>query len=156
VRCPFCGSDDTAVKDSRSAEDNNAVRRRRLCNNCGARFTTFERAQLRDIIVVKRNGKRVLFDREKIVRTVNLALRKRPVNEEQIDQMVSSIVRQVESAGEAEIESSRVGDMVMEALKAIDPVGYVRYASVYKDFTDPGDFAKFIEESALRDEADQT
>ncbi|MEM7661746.1 MAG: transcriptional regulator NrdR [Pseudomonadota bacterium] len=152
MRCPFCGSDDTAVKDSRSAEDNSAVRRRRLCNTCGARFTTFERAQLRDIIVIKRNGKRVLFDREKIIRTVNLALRKRPVNEEQIDQMVSSIVRQVESRGDAEINSTQVGDMVMDALKEIDPVGYVRYASVYKDFTDPGDFARFIEDSALKDD----
>lgn len=131
------------------------MRRRRACNKCGGRFTTFERAQLRDITVVKRNGKRVLFDREKIVRTVKLALRKRPVNDEQIDQMVSGIVRQLESGGEAEIESHQVGDMVMEALKEIDPVGYVRYASVYKDFSDPGDFARFIEESALRDKVEE-
>ena len=152
MRCPYCGADDTAVKDSRAAEENNAVRRRRVCNRCGGRFTTFERAQLRDITVVKRDGKRTLFDREKIVRTVTLALRKRPVNDEQIEQMVSGIVRQLESGGEPEIPSSQIGDMVMEALKGIDPVGYVRYASVYRDFTDPGDFARFIEENALRNE----
>ncbi|MEM6412257.1 MAG: transcriptional regulator NrdR [Pseudomonadota bacterium] len=153
MRCPFCGAHDTAVKDSRSAEENNAVRRRRACNKCGGRFTTFERAQLRDITVIKSDGKRVIFEREKIVRTVKLALRKRPVTDDQIDQMVSGIVRQLESGGEAEIDSNRVGDMVMEALKEIDPVGYVRYASVYKDFSDPGDFARFIEDSALKDEA---
>lgn len=152
MRCPFCGADETAVKDSRPAEENNAVRRRRVCNNCGGRFTTFERVQLRDITVIKRNGKRSGFDRDKIVKTVTMALRKRPVTEDQVEHMVSGIVRQVESGGESEIESSKVGDMVMEALRAIDPVGYVRYASVYRDFSDPGDFAKFIEENALKDE----
>lgn len=154
MRCPFCGTEDTAVKDSRPAEEHNAVRRRRACNKCGGRFTTFERVQLREIVVVKRDGKRSIFDREKIVKTVKLALRKRPVDEDQIEQMVSGIVRQVESGGESELGSKQIGDMVMEALKAIDPVGYVRYASVYRDFTDPGDFARFIEDNALREEGE--
>lgn len=152
MRCPFCSAEDTAVKDSRPAEEHNAVRRRRVCNKCGGRFTTFERVQLREIIVVKRDGKRSLFDREKIIKTVKLALRKRPVDDEQIEQMVSGIVRQVESGGESELGSREIGDMVMEALKAVDPVGYVRYASVYRDFSDPGDFARFIEDNALKDE----
>ncbi len=154
MRCPFCGAHETAVKDSRPAEDNGAVRRRRACGQCGGRFTTFERVQLRDITVIKRDGRRSAFDRDKIVKTVALALRKRPVTEEQIEQMISGIVRQVESGGEAEIASSEIGDMVMVGLKAVDPVGYVRYASVYRDFTDPGDFAKFIEENALKDAAE--
>lgn len=149
MRCPFCSSEDTAVKDSRPAEDNSAVRRRRGCNNCGARFTTFERVQLREIMVVKRDGKRMLFDRDKLVRSVSIALRKRPVSAETIEQMVSGINRQLESSGEAEIASSQIGALVMENLREIDPVGYVRYASVYKDFGDPKDFAAFIEDSAL-------
>lgn len=130
------------------------MRRRRVCNKCGGRFTTFERVQLREIMVIKRDGKRTLFEREKILKTVKLALRKRPVNDDQIEQMVSGIIRQVESSGESEMGSRDIGDMVMEALRAIDPVGYVRYASVYRDFTDPGDFARFIEENALKDESD--
>lgn len=154
MRCPFCSAEDTAVKDSRPAEEHNAVRRRRACNKCGGRFTTFERVQLRDIMVVKRDGKRSLFEREKILKTVKLALRKRPVDDEEIEQMVSGIVRQVESGGESELGSKEIGDMVMEALKAIDPVGYVRYASVYRDFSDPGDFARFIEDNALKNEGD--
>ncbi len=152
MRCPFCAAEDTAVKDSRPAEEHSAVRRRRSCNKCGGRFTTFERVQLRDIVVIKRDGKRGHFDREKIVKSVTLALRKRPVSDELIDQMVSGIVRQVESGGEAEISSGQIGELVMDALKAVDPVGYVRYASVYKDFGDPGDFARFIEQNALKDE----
>jgi len=120
------------------------VRRRRACEVCGGRFTTFERVQLRDIMVVKRDGKRAPFDREKVARSVKIALRKRPVDAEQIDQMVSGIIRQLESAGDGEIDSNAVGELVMAALKDIDPVGYVRYASVYKDFRDPGDFAEFI------------
>ena len=152
MRCPFCSAEDTAVKDSRPAEEHNAVRRRRVCNKCGGRFTTFERVQLRDIMVVKRTGKRSIFERDKILKTVKLALRKRPVDDDQIEQMVSGIVRQVESGGESELGSKEIGDMVMDALKAIDPVGYVRYASVYRDFTDPGDFARFIEDNALKDE----
>ena len=149
MRCPFCGSENTAVKDSRPAEDNNAVRRRRGCEDCGARFTTFERVQLREITVVKRDGKRTAFEREKVMRSVSIALRKRPVTPEQVDQLVSGIVRKLESSGETEMSSSDIGQLVMESLRAVDPVGYVRYASVYKDFGDPSDFAQFIEQSAL-------
>lgn len=152
MRCPFCASANTAVKDSRSTEDDNAVRRRRECDSCGARFTTFERVQLREITVVKRDGKRSLFEREKLSRSIAIALRKRPVHPEAIDQMVSGIVRKLESGGEAEVTSSAVGELVMEALKRVDPVGYVRYASVYRDFRDPSDFAQFIEKAALEDE----
>lgn len=151
MRCPFCGSENTAVKDSRPAEDNTAVRRRRGCENCGARFTTFERVQLREINVVKRDGKRTLFDREKLVRSVTIALRKRPVSQEQIDQLVSGIVRKLESRGEPEMASSEIGEMVMDSLRAVDPVGYVRYASVYRDFGDPSDFARFIDSWAQED-----
>ncbi len=146
MRCPFCASENTAVKDSRSAEDDNAVRRRRVCDSCGARFTTFERVQLREIAVVKRDGKRSIFEREKLLRSISIALRKRPVDPESIDQMVSGIVRKLESGGESEITSSQVGELVMAALKRVDPVGYVRYASVYRDFRDPSDFAQFIED----------
>jgi len=149
LRCPFCGSENTAVKDSRPAEDNNAVRRRRGCEDCGARFTTFERVQLREITVVKRDGKRTAFEREKVMRSVSIALRKRPVTPEQVDQLVSGIVRKLESSGETEMSSSDIGQLVMDSLRAVDPVGYVRYASVYKDFGDPSDFAQFIEQSAL-------
>ncbi|MEO1028823.1 MAG: transcriptional regulator NrdR [Pseudomonadota bacterium] len=152
MRCPFCGAADTAVKDSRPAEEHNAVRRRRACNVCGGRFTTFERVQLREIMVAKRDGKKSLFEREKLTRSVQIALRKRPVEPDQIDQLVSGIVRQVEATGDGEITSRQIGGMVMEALKAVDPVGYVRYASVYKDFTDPGDFARFIADNALEEE----
>ncbi|GAB5458277.1 MAG: transcriptional regulator NrdR [Henriciella sp.] len=152
MRCPFCGSEDTAVKDSRPAEDNNAVRRRRGCDNCGARFTTFERVQLREITVLKRDGKRSVFDRDKLVRSVSIALRKRPVSAEQIDQIVSGMVRKLESSGETEMSSADIGQMVMESLRGVDPVGYVRYASVYKDFRDPSDFAHFIEQTALEDD----
>jgi transcriptional repressor NrdR len=152
LRCPFCGSENTAVKDSRPAEDNTAVRRRRGCENCGARFTTFERVQLREITVVKRDGKRTAFNRDKLVRSVSIALRKRPVSVEQVDQLVSGIVRKLESSGETEMSSSDIGQLVMESLRAVDPVGYVRYASVYKDFGDPSDFAHFIEQTSLEDD----
>jgi len=152
MRCPFCGSENTAVKDSRPAEDNTAVRRRRGCEECGARFTTFERVQLREITVLKRDGKRTAFERDKLVRAVSIALRKRPVSTEQIDQLVSGIVRKLESSGETEMSSSDIGQMVMESLRAVDPVGYVRYASVYKDFGDPSDFAHFIEQAELEDD----
>ena len=128
------------------------MRRRRVCENCGARFTTFERAQLREIMVVKRDGKRALFDREKVQRSISVALRKRPVDRERVDQMVSGIVRKLESGGETEVASSQVGELVMEALRRVDPVGYVRYASVYRDFRDPSDFAQFIEKAALDEE----
>lgn len=152
MRCPFCGSENTAVKDSRPAEDNTAVRRRRGCENCGARFTTFERVQLREITVVKRDGKRTAFNRDKLVRSVSIALRKRPVSVEQVDQIVSGIVRKLESSGETEMSSSDIGQLVMDSLRAVDPVGYVRYASVYKDFGDPSDFAHFIEQTSLEDD----
>lgn len=132
------------------------MRRRRVCESCGARFTTFERVQLREIIVVKRDGKRSLFDREKLQRSILIALRKRPVDRDRIDQMVSGIVRKLESGGENEVPSSEVGELVMVALKRVDPVGYVRYASVYRDFKDPSDFAQFIEKAALEDEDDDT
>jgi transcriptional repressor NrdR len=149
LRCPFCGSENTGVKDSRPAEDNTAVRRRRGCDNCGGRFTTFERVQLREVTVLKRDGKRTLFDRDKLSRSVTIALRKRPVEPEKIDQLVSGIARELEATGDAEITSKDIGQMVMERLREVDPVGYVRYASVYKDFGDPKDFAAFIEDSAL-------
>jgi transcriptional repressor NrdR len=130
------------------------VRRRRVCESCGARLTTFELVQLRELIVVKRDRKRNLFDREKLQRSILIALRKRPVDRDRIDQMVSGIVRKLESGGENEVPSSEVGELVMEALKRVDPVGYVRYASVYRDFKDPSDFAQFIEKAALDDEDD--
>lgn len=149
MRCPFCGSEDSAVRDSRPAEDNTAVRRRRSCNNCGARFTTFERVQLREITVVKRDGKRTPFIREKLLRSVTIALRKRPFEPEQIDQLVSGIIRRLESSGESEVESADIGGMVMDALGGLDPVAYVRYASVYRDFKDASDFAHFIERYSL-------
>ncbi|MAM07772.1 MAG: transcriptional regulator NrdR [Hyphomonas sp.] len=155
MRCPFCGSENTSVKDSRSAEDNTAVRRRRVCESCGARFTTFERVQLREITVVKRDGKRVPFDRDRLTRSITIALRKRPVDRDQIDQMVSGIARNLESAGETEVSSNDVGEFAMEALRRVDPVVYVRFASVYKDFKDPNDFAQFIENTALDDEGDE-
>ncbi|MBB36195.1 MAG: transcriptional regulator NrdR [Hirschia sp.] len=145
MRCPFCQSSDTVVRDSRPAEEDTAVRRRRVCQTCGARFTTFERVQLRELVVVKRGGKKAQFEREKLVRSIQIALQKRPVSEEQIDQMVSGIIRRLESAVDGEVESREIGGMVMEALAALDPVGYVRYASVYRDFKDASDFARFIE-----------
>lgn len=149
MRCPFCGSENTAVKDSRPAEDNTAVRRRRGCDNCGARFTTFERVQLREITVIKRDGKRAPFQREKLARVIGIALRKRPVSEEQIEQIVSGIARKLESSGETEVASQDIGELAMESLRVIDPVGYVRYASVYRDFDAPSDFAEFIKTSAF-------
>ena len=152
MKCPFCGATDTAVKDSRPAEDNAAVRRRRFCSACGGRFTTFERVQLREVMVIKRDGRRIAFDRDKLVRSVQIAMRKRPVEEGQLDRMVSGIARRLESSGETEIESSDIGAMVMEALASVDPVAYVRYASVYRDFNDVGDFAQFIRDKALEDE----
>lgn len=152
MRCPFCGADNTAVKDSRPAEENTAVRRRRSCDVCGGRFTTFERVQLREVTVIKRDGKRVAFDREKVARSVKIALRKRPVDNEQVDQLVSGIIRKLESFGETEVESYRIGELVMSALKEVDPVGYVRYASVYKDFSNPADFAQFIEGARFEDD----
>lgn len=144
MKCPFCGNEDTQVKDSRSTEDNSAIRRRRFCSACGARFTTFERIQLRELTVIKKSGKKVPFDRDKLERSVQIALRKRPVDSERVDRMISGIVRRVESLGEAEIASDVVGEIVMEGLQSIDPVAYVRFASVYKNFREAKDFEEFI------------
>jgi transcriptional repressor NrdR len=133
------------VKDSRPAEEDTAVRRRRGCMQCGGRFTTFERVQLRDLVVIKRDGRRAVFERDKLRRSVMIALQKRPVSEEQLDQMISGIVRRLENMGESEIKTSDIGQMVMESLGGLDPVAFIRYASVYKDFKSPGDFARFVE-----------
>ena len=146
MRCPFCQHEDTQVKDSRPTEDGACIRRRRQCSACQARFTTFERVQLRELIIVKKSDRRVPFDREKLARSVSIALRKRPVDAERIDQMISGIVRQLESIGETEIPSSTLGELVMDALATLDQVAYVRYASVYKDFRAAGDFREFLEE----------
>src|SRR5271154_1188129 len=153
MRCPFCGHLESQVKDSRPSEDGAAIRRRRLCPECGCRFTTFERVQLRELTIVKRSGRRAPFDREKLVRSISIALRKRPVDPERVERMVSGIVRQLESMGETELASHVVGEMVMKALKALDEVAYVRYASVYRDFRETQDFAKFLGEEGLSDDA---
>ena len=134
MRCPFCGKDDTQVKDSRASEDGATIRRRRLCTSCGSRFTTFERIQLRDLIVIKRNGKKIQFERDKILKSMLMALRKRQTNDEAIDRAVNGIVRQLESSGENEIQSKFIGELVMNALAEIDNVAYIRYASVYRNF----------------------
>lgn len=148
MRCPFCGHEDSQVKDSRPTEDGTSIRRRRQCPACGGRFTTFERVQLRELIVIKRStGKRAPFEREKLLRSVKIALNKRPVEPDRIEQLVSGIVRQLESLGETEIQSSTIGEMVMAALAQLDPVGYVRYASVYRDFREAGDFERFLEDA---------
>lgn len=145
MRCPFCGHEDTQVKDSRPTEDNAAIRRRRFCGNCGARFTTFERVQLRDLTVVKTNGEKEPFERDKLVRSMKIALRKRPVDDERIEQVVNSLVRQLESLGEPEVTTTKVGEFVMETLRTLDHVAYVRYASVYRDFRSAGDFNEFVD-----------
>ena len=144
MRCPFCGNADTQVKDSRSTEDGSAIRRRRVCADCGGRFTTFERVQLRELMVVKRSGRRTPFDRDKLARSVSVALRKRPVDAERVERMVSGIVRQLESLGETEIKSEQVGALVMEGLKNLDDVAYVRFASVYKNFREAKDFEEIV------------
>lgn len=143
MRCPFCAHEDSQVKDSRPTEDGAATRRRRQCEGCGARFTTFERTQLRDILVIKSEDRREPFDRSKLERSIIVACRKRGVAPERIDQLVSSIQRQVETAGDAEVPSGRIGEMVMEGLKQLDSVAYIRFASVYKDFTEAKDFEDF-------------
>jgi transcriptional repressor NrdR len=154
MRCPFCGHAESQVKDSRPSEDGAAIRRRRACPECGGRFTTFERVQLRELTILKRSGRRSPFDREKLVRSISLAMQKRPVDAERVDRMINGIVRQLESMGETELPSSIVGEMVMKALKALDDVAYVRYASVYRDFKETSDFAKFLGEEGLSDVAD--
>lgn len=155
MRCPFCSSEDTQVKDSRQAEDNSAVRRRRQCGSCGGRFTTFERVQLRELTVVKKSGRRTPFDRDKLARSVLIALQKRPVQPERIEQMISGIVRQLEAGGMADIESDRIGELVMEGLSSLDKIAYVRYASVYKDFRATEDFEAFIQEEKLITDEDE-
>ena len=144
MRCPFCNSEDTQVKDSRPAEDGSAIRRRRICPDCGGRFTTFERVQLRELTVVKKSGRKVPFDREKLVRSFEIALRKRPVDRDRIERAVSGIIRRLESSGETEISSEGIGTQVLEALKTLDDVAFVRYASVYRDFTHIEDFSEAI------------
>ncbi len=144
MRCPFCGNDDTQVKDSRPTEDNTAIRRRRFCPACGARYTTFERIQLRELTVRKKNGQRVLFDRDKLERSILIATRKRPVEPDRIDRMINGIVRRLESSGESEIPSEMIGEMVMEALANLDQVAYVRFASVYRNFREAKDFEDFV------------
>ena len=143
MRCPFCGHDDSQVKDSRPTEDNSAIRRRRQCEGCGGRFTTFERIQLRELSVVKTDGKREPFEREKLERSLSVACRKRPVDHAQIEKLASAIQRQLETLGESEIESKRIGEFVMDGLKALDSVAYIRFASVYKDFSEAKDFEDF-------------
>ncbi len=143
MRCPFCSHEDSQVKDSRPTEDGSSIRRRRQCEDCGARFTTFERVQLRELTVVKAGSRREAFDRAKLERSVAIALRKRPVPPERIDKLLSSIQRQLETSGETEVPSSTIGEMVMNGLKAIDPVAYIRFASVYKDFREAKDFEDF-------------
>ena len=149
MRCPFCAHDDSQVKDSRPTEDNTSIRRRRQCESCGARFTTFERVQLRDVTVVKSDGKRETFDRGKIEQSVALACRKRGIGQERLDQLVSGIQRQAETAGDTEVSSSRIGELVMEGLRQLDSVAYIRFASVYRDFSEARDFEEFA--SSVRD-----
>jgi transcriptional repressor NrdR len=148
MRCPYCGNDDTQVKDSRPTEDSGAIRRRRVCNGCGGRFTTFERVQLRDLTVVKKSGRKVPFDREKLARSVYTALRKRAVEADRTERMISGIVRQLESLGDVEVTSDQIGEYVMEGLKGLDDVAFVRFASVYKNFSAADDFRNFLAELA--------
>ncbi|HJM90684.1 MAG: transcriptional regulator NrdR [Alphaproteobacteria bacterium] len=155
MRCPFCGHNDTQVKDSRPAEDNAAIRRRRFCADCGSRFTTFERVQLRDLMILKKNGQRVAFDRDKLIRSIQLACRKRPVDEERVERVVNGIQRRLESSGENEIRSEAVGELVMEALSNLDPVAYVRFASVYRNFREARDFEDFVGQIGGDEEIDQ-
>ena len=150
MRCPFCGKEDTQVKDSRASEDGATIRRRRSCTSCGSRFTTFERIQLRDLIVVKRNSKKIAFDRDKLLKSMLMALRKRQTNDDAIERAVNGIVRQLESSGDNEIQSKFIGELVMNALAEIDNVAYIRYASVYRNFREASDFGKFVE-SEIKD-----
>lgn len=144
MRCPFCGNTDTQVKDSRPAEDHAAIRRRRLCPSCAGRFTSYERVQLRDLVVIKKNGKREDFDRDKLARSIRMALQKRPVEPDRIEQMISGIVRRLESMGDSDINSDKIGEIVMDTLARVDTVAYVRFASVYKNFQAADDFEEFV------------
>jgi len=156
MRCPFCGNEDTQVKDSRPTEDGASIRRRRYCPGCGSRFTTFERVQIRELTIVKKNGQRAPFDRDKLLRSILIATRKRPVDPDRVDRIVNSIQRRLESSGESEISSSQVGELVMDALAGLDPVAYVRFASVYRNFREAKDFETFVGqlEGGVRDERD--
>ena len=144
MRCPFCGHEDTQVKDSRPSEDGGAIRRRRFCGNCGQRFTTIERTQLRELTVLKSDGRRVAFDRDKLARSIYVALRKRPVEGERVERVINSMVRQLESSGESEIPTDVIGGLVMEALASLDQVAYIRFASVYRNFREAKDFGDFV------------
>ncbi|MCX7337831.1 MAG: transcriptional regulator NrdR [Alphaproteobacteria bacterium] len=144
MRCPFCGHADTSVKDSRTTDDQSSIRRRRFCGECGSRFTTFERVQLRDLLVVKKNGIRAPFDRDKLAHSITTAMHKRSLEPERVDRVVSGIVRQLETSGEPEISTHALGEMMMQALFNLDPVAYVRFASIYKEFSNVGDFVDFI------------
>ena len=146
MRCPFCGHEDTQVKDSRPTEDGTAIRRRRFCTGCSQRFSTVERVQLREITVVKTDGRRVLFDRDKLARSIRIALRKRPVEDERIERLINAIVRKLEASGEADGTSKQIGEMVMDTLKEVDAVAYVRFASVYRNFREAKDFEAFLGE----------
>lgn len=144
MKCPFCGFDDTIVKDSRNSDDNTAIRRRRECPECGSRFTTFERVQLRELTVVKKNGERTPFDREKLYKSISIALRKRPVSAERMDKVVNSLIRRFESSYESEITTTEIGEAVMDSLSRLDTIAYIRFASVYKDFREINDFKEFV------------
>jgi transcriptional repressor NrdR len=154
MRCPYCGANDTQVKDSRPTEDNTAIRRRRYCPECSGRFTTFERVQLRELMVAKRSGRRVLFDRDKVARSLQIALRKRPFDQDRIDQLVSAISRKLESLGDGEVSTQKIGELVMEELRKLDDVAYVRFASVYKNFREARDFETVLGEISERDDPD--
>jgi transcriptional repressor NrdR len=143
MRCPFCGNEDTQVKDSRPSDEGGTIRRRRYCTECDSRFTTFERVQLKELVVVKKDGKRRPFDRDKLVSSLRVAVRKRPITEEQLEMAVNNIVRKLEKSVESEVESDKIGEAVMEVLAALDPVAYIRFASVYKEFRDANDFKEF-------------
>lgn len=154
MRCPYCTNPDTQVKDSRPTEDNSVIRRRRQCADCGGRFTTFERVQLRELVIIKNSGRKVPFDRDKLMRSVQIALRKRPVEAERIERMVSGLVRRLENLGEAEIPAKMLGEFVMEGLYALDQVAYVRFASVYRNFREAKDFETFLGEMSQPEDKD--
>lgn len=155
MRCPYCGSLDTQVKDSRPTDDASAIRRRRICPDCGGRFTTFERVQLRELVVVKRSGRRAVFDRDKLQRSIEIALRKRSVDPERVERMINGVVRQLESQNESEIPSELVGELVMEGLKGLDDVAYVRFASVYRNFREASDFKDLLGELGSSDTSEE-
>ncbi|MEE2654450.1 MAG: transcriptional regulator NrdR [Pseudomonadota bacterium] len=152
MHCPFCGAEETQVKDSRPTEEGAAIRRRRACTNCGARFTTFERVQLRELTVIKENGKREPFDRDKLARSLNISLRKRQVDPERIERLINSIIRRMESSGDSDVPSKRIGELVMDGLSSLDPVAYVRFASVYRNFREARDFEDFVGTLGDRDD----